>query len=79
LKAVQLPIWSRPRRFVLMRAEDETGISGTGRIADGVEFQDGVAVIRWNTETASTAIYGSIEDIVTIHGHGGKTTVHWID
>jgi hypothetical protein len=66
-------------RFALNRLEDETGISGTGVIADGVEFSDGTAVLRWRTKHSSTAIYASMDDLLAIHGHGGKTIVVWID
>lgn len=68
-----------PRRFVLNRIVDETGISGTGLVAWGVEFPDGYVAIRWNTEHRSSVIYDSMKDVVVIHGHGGKTRVDWID
>lgn len=67
------------RRFALNRLEDETGISGTGVIADGVTFEDGTTVLRWRTTNSSTAIYSSPETMEAIHGHGGKTVVVWID
>jgi hypothetical protein len=67
------------RRFVFNRSEDETGISGTGTVAGGVQFPDGTVVMRWVTASASTGVYDSIEDVVTIHGHGGKTVVEWLD
>jgi hypothetical protein len=66
-------------RFELHRKEDETGISGTGHIADGVEFDDGTCVLRWRTEYRSTAVYSSIEDLTEIHGHQGKTVILWND
>lgn len=68
-----------PRRFRLVRDVDETGVSGTGRVADGVRFPDGTCVLRWLTATTSTAVYGSIEDVETIHGHGGQTRIEWLD
>lgn len=68
-----------PRRFLLRRIEDETGVSGTGHIADGVVFPDGTAVLRWRTGTASTAVYASTADVETIHGHGGKTRLVFVD
>lgn len=67
------------RRFNLVRNEDETGVSGTGIVAQGVEFDDGTCSMRWLTATASTAVYNSIVDLDKIHGHGGKTVVEWID
>lgn len=66
------------KRFLLRRIEDETGVSGTGYVAEGVEFTDGTATLRWRTGTASTAVYNSVSDVEVIHGHGGKTVVEWI-
>ncbi len=67
------------RRFDLVRVEDASGVSGTGNVAEGVEFTDGTAAMRWRTATASTAIYGSIQQLVDIHGHEGRTKVVFID
>jgi hypothetical protein len=67
------------KRFSLVRAVDATGISGTGRVAEGVQFDDGSCVMRWLTKTRSTAYYDSIMDLQTIHGHEGQTVVEWID
>lgn len=66
-------------RFHLNRAEDVTGVSGTGTVAGGVIFPDGTVAMRWNTGVASTAIYASIADVVEIHGHEGATVVTLID
>jgi len=66
-------------RFRLVRCEDETGVSGAGHVADGVQFSDGACAMRWRTDTTSTAVYDSIEDVVRIHGHNGKTQVEWWD
>jgi len=65
------------RIFHLKRIEDETGISGTGLVTEGVEFSDGSCAMRWMTETTSTGFYKNIDDVVHIHGHGGKTVVVW--
>lgn len=69
------------RRFHLVRNEDYSGVSGTGIVGHGVEFTDtdGSCVMRWNTPTSSTTIYRSIEDVVNIHGHEGRTVVEWVD
>ena len=66
------------KTFNLVRATDVTGISGTGIVAQGVEFDDGTCSMRWLTETASTGFYSSIADLVFIHGHNGATKVEWI-
>ena len=50
--------------FLMIRTEDETGISGTGVVAEGVEFLDGTVVIRWQTHQSdhhSTVVWDSIE------------------
>lgn len=67
------------RRFVLVRDVDETGVSGTGAVAEGVEFSDGTCAMRWRTEHTSTAIYCGIVDLLAIHGHNGKTRVVFLD
>lgn len=67
------------RRFYLVRTQDLTGVSGTGRVAGGVIFPDGTVAMRWNTGVASTAIYDSITDVETIHGHNGATVVALVD
>jgi hypothetical protein len=63
------------RIFRLNRIEDESGVSGTGVVAEGVEFWDGTCSLRWGSDTRSTAIYDSIADVETIHGHDGKTKI----
>ena len=63
---------------VLVRDEDETGISGKGIVAWVVEFPDGVAVTRWAvTEIRQTCVWRSIDDLLAIHGHNGKTRLEW--
>ena len=69
---------SSPRLFHLVRAEDESGVSGTGVVAEGIEFTDGTCALRWLTPTASTALYASTEDVTTIHGHEGRTKVRYV-
>lgn len=67
------------RRFHLLRQEDETGVSGTGIIAEGVVFTDGQVVLRWMTQYKSTAVYNSIKEVEKIHGHNGLTKIIWRD
>lgn len=66
------------RLFQLHRDEDETGISGTGVVAEGVEFSDGRCAMRWLTGVSSTAVYDSAADLATIHGHGGRTRMVYL-
>lgn len=67
------------RRFELVRLVDITGVSGTGPVAEGVQFGDGTCALRWRTVTGSTAVYASVADLETIHGHGGQTVIEWLD
>lgn len=72
------------RPFALVRETDVTGISGTGTVAEGVEFQDGTVALRWlETATAradqgvrpTTVIHESIDSVVALHGHGRSSYV----
>lgn len=67
------------RLFNLVRVVDVSGVSGTGKVAQGVQFDDGCCAMRWLTNPASTAFYASIEDLVVIHGHADTTKVVWAD
>lgn len=66
------------RPFILVRIADDSGVSGTGTVAEGCEWADGTVAMRWLTRTASTAVYDSIAHVEHIHGHGGKTRVLFI-
>jgi hypothetical protein len=67
------------RRFQLVRHEDPTGVSGTGVVAEGVEFSTGWAALQWLTAVNSIVFYPSMENVYYIHGHNGSTEVVWLD
>ena len=67
------------RRFVLVRSADPSGVSGLGTVAEGVEFSDGTAVIRWTVALVSTGIYADVETLMRVHGHGSVTLLKWLD
>lgn len=67
------------RRFALMRDVDVSGMSGTGRVAEGVEFSNGFVALTWLSEVTSVAVYLSIEHVELIHGHRGLSRVIWED
>jgi hypothetical protein len=67
------------RRFLLQRDADISGVSGTGVVAEGVQFTDGRAVLRWLTEIATSGFYDSVDHLEKIHGHNGATRINWID
>lgn len=68
-----------PRRFVLRRDEDHTGVSGVGDVAEGVQWSDGTVAIRWRGQQASTVVWSSLADADAVHGHGGSTRFMWLD
>jgi hypothetical protein len=59
--------------FHLYRVEDESGVSGTGPVVEGVEFTNGWCAIRWMSSKSTICFYQSLADVKAIHGHGGKT------
>lgn len=70
---------AKPRTFRLIRHEDVSGASGTGEVFNGCVFTDGKVAGRWNTPTASTELWDSVEDMMEIHGHGGATELRYDD
>ncbi len=70
---------SRVRTFILRRLEDDSDVSGIGDVAEGVEFSNGKCALCWITQYRSVAIYDSIKELESIHGHDGKTLVIWIE
>lgn len=63
--------------FRLNRLEDVTNISGTGIITEGIEFSNGRVVLMWlNSE--SFGIFDSMEKMLSVHGHNGKTVVEYV-
>ncbi len=61
--------------FYLKREEDESGVSGTGRVAQGFVFDNGKVAVTWLSEHPNVTIYDNIGEVHAIHGHGGKTTI----
>lgn len=68
------------RVFNLVRDIDVSGVSGTGVVAEGVEFSDGVVALRWTTEwPTSTVLHDrGIDSILAIHGHEGRTHIEFL-
>lgn len=67
------------RRFHLRRYADATGVSGIGRVAEGVVFSTGWVALTWLSEVTSVAFYPSIEAVEHVHGHNGLTQVVYED
>lgn len=68
------------RRFHFERAEDASGVSGCGRVAEGCLFTDtGEVVVHWLGKHGSINMYHSIDDVIHIHGHEGRTRIVFDD
>lgn len=71
------------RRFIFHRTEDMTGVSGTGVVAEGVEFSDGRVALMWqpldDDHISSIAIWTSMEHMMRVHGHHQLTSVEFLD
>jgi hypothetical protein len=63
------------QHFYLKRNEDVSGKSGVGVVARGVILPSGHAVMEWLTFTSSIGIYKSLNDLIDIHSHEGKTEI----
>lgn len=68
------------RRFHFERTEDASGVSGCGRVAEGCLFTDtGEVVVHWLGKHGSINMYHSIDDVIHIHGHEGRTRIVFDD
>lgn len=67
------------RRFYMVRKVDHSGVSGVGRVAEGIEFDDGQVVLCWLSKYHSIGVFDNVLCLQKIHGHEGDTTVEWID
>ena len=68
------------RAFVLIRDTDVTGVSGTGIVAEGVEFSDGLVALHWTSDWPTSVVFHErgIESVEAIHGHNGSTRIEFL-
>ena len=67
------------KRFHLVRTEDQTGVSGTGVVAEGTVFTDGTVALRWRGPHSSTVVWASLASAIAVHGHEGRTQAVFLD
>lgn len=66
---------ANPKLFTLIRKIDESGISGTGRVLDGVIFHTGQVVTCWRTDLnvkdkdaySTLGVYPSFDAFLHVH------------
>lgn len=67
------------RTFTVCRINDESGVSGTGVVIEGIVLATGQCVVHWlyPTPKGSIAIFESISDFATVHikPHPGNETI----
>ena len=69
------------RLFKMVRNADETGVSGTGVVADGIEFPNGMVAVCWRSKTPSVNVYRSFVEFKHVHidAHPSNgTEIHWM-
>lgn len=80
--AIKAKSWSHVcgmRRFIFVRSQDVSGVSGEGIVLEGVEFTDGSVIVKWKTHTSSFGTFHNMKAFQAVHGHGGLGEVVWID
>lgn len=67
------------RTFTVCRINDESGVSGTGIVIEGITLATGQCVVHWlyPAPRGSIAIFDSIGDFATVHikPHPGNETI----
>lgn len=70
------------RAFLMVRGNDESGVSGTGLVLEGVIFDSGTCVVSWLTATSSIGIYKTYNEFLKVHvvSHlTNQTTIKFVD
>ncbi len=72
------------RTFTSHRQVDQSGVSGTGVVLEGVEFSTGLVIVHWLTPPpmGSLNVFMSMQQFLDIHINphpGNVTTITWGD
>jgi hypothetical protein len=70
---------SSARRFVLIRNEDVSGVSGTGIVGEGVQFSNGKVAMTWFSHLGSVTTMDNMEVLKKTSVHKGNTKIMWLD
>lgn len=70
-----------PVRFYMNRLSDVTGVSGTGRVLNGVILPSGKVILEWKSPHQTVGIYDDFKQFLTIHveSHPDCNEVVFID
>lgn len=78
-KPPPLSLKSAMRLFFLEREVDASGVSGVGRVAEGVEFSSGMCALTWLGPQRCVNVYENIKTVESIHGHEGATKIIFVE
>lgn len=67
------------RRFNLVRDKDISGVSGTGLVAEGIEFENGSVAMCWTSKFHIVEVAPNVHTLEAVHGHNGSTRIEWLD
>lgn len=67
------------RRFHIKRDIDVSGISGTGIVADGIQWHDGMCTIHWRGKHPTDNTHLSLQSVMDIHCHEGASKIIFDD
>lgn len=58
-----------------------TGVSGIGRIVEGVLFPDGRVVLKWRGPISSIVVFESLAELeeIYLHKHHHCNSLIWVD
>lgn len=73
----------RPAVFEMIRRNDETGVSGTGKVGEGFVASNGKVTFHWITpgKPMSVVSYDAFADFEAIHitpHPSNKTVIRWL-
>lgn len=65
--------------FVIIRETDNTGISGIGIVADGVQFKNGKCVLCWRGKIQTIVIHENIKSVMQLSCSHSKSKIKWLN
>jgi len=77
-----MAIGNNMRTFKMIRFADESGVSGTGHVLDGVIFGNGKVAVSWISKWISVSVYDDFDTFWFIHCEShptNRTEIHFDD
>ena len=68
------------KTFIMIRNNDESGVSGIGKVLEGVVFSNGEVAAHWFGAKQSISLFSNLDDFIAIHitSHPSNLTeLHW--